>query len=330
MNIQEFVAKYSGKGIDYDGHYGFQCVDLYRKYVQEVLNYPQSPGVSGAKDIWNSYLQEYFTRVANTPDGIPEPGDIMIWGDTYGPYGHVAVVTKATLTTFTCFSQNDPTGSLCGEKLYRTYKPVLGWLHPKTPTTSYRGYDLTNIDSMKVCVDDHLKIVEGQLIDKSQYEAIKGQLTKSEEQNEGLRRQLGIKTAEAKDNFDEVQKRDGVINTLNEAISKMNNTDNFAKAVTDEQEAHNITKTKLDALLWDMEDTLKLPHTSTDIGERIFASLETLGKLHQTITVYETKVKDLEAQAKKLTTQSKHIDKLSIKEVIIILIDKIKETYGKK
>lgn len=330
MTLQDFISKYNGKGIDYDGHYGFQCVDLYRQYVQEVLNYPQSPGVSGAKDIWNTYLQEYFMRVTNTPEGVPEPGDIMIWGDSYGPYGHVAVVTKATLTTFTCFSQNDPVGSLCSEKLYRTYKPVLGWLHPKTPSTSYRGYDLTNIDSMKVCVDDHLKIVEGQLVDKSQYESIKGQLTKSEEQNEELSRQLGIKTAEAKANFDEVQKRDAVINTLNEAISKMNNTDNFAKAVTDEQEAHNITKSKLDALLWDMEDTLKLSHTSTDIGERIFVALATLGKLHQTITVYEEKVKSLEAEVKKRTTQSRHISKLTIKDCIIILIDKLKEKYGKK
>lgn len=197
-------------------------------------------------------------------------------------------------------------------------------------TNMYRGYDLTNRESMKICVDQQIKVTEGLLVDKSQYESIKGQLTKSEEQNEELSKQLGIKTAEAKANFDEVQKRDAVINTLNEAISKMNNTDNFAKAVTDEQEAHNITKTKLDALLWDMEDTLKLSHTSTDMDERIFVALEALGKLHQTIVSYEDKVKDLEKEVKKLTTQSRHISKLSIKDCIILLIDKIKEKYGKK
>lgn len=131
MTLDQFITKYNGKGIDSDGSYGNQCVDLYRQYIKEVLGYPQSPGVSGAKDIWSSYLPDYFTRIANTPEGIPQEGDIMIWGSTYGPYGHVAVVKSATLNTFTCFSQNDPTGALCGLKTYRTYKPVLGWLHPK-------------------------------------------------------------------------------------------------------------------------------------------------------------------------------------------------------
>ena len=136
MTLQEFIAKYTGKGIDFDGHYGFQCVDLYRQYIQDVIQCPQSPGVTGAKDIWTTYLPEYFDRVTNTPEGIPQEGDIMIWGDTYGQYGHVAVVLSGTLTTFTCFSQNDPIGSLCITKKYSSYKPTLGWLHPKKGTSN--------------------------------------------------------------------------------------------------------------------------------------------------------------------------------------------------
>jgi hypothetical protein len=131
MTLQEFIAKYTGKGIDFDGHYGFQCVDLYRQYVQDVVQCPQSPGVTGAKDIWTTYLPEYFERITNTPEGIPLEGDIMIWGDAYGQYGHVAVVLSGNLTTFTCFSQNDPAGVLSGTKKYSSYKPTLGWLHPK-------------------------------------------------------------------------------------------------------------------------------------------------------------------------------------------------------
>jgi len=131
MTLQEFITKYKGKGIDFDGHYGFQCVDLYRQYVQEALGFPQSPGVTGAKDIWTSYLSEYYDRIPNTPDGVPEKGDIMIWGSSYGQYGHVAIVTSATTSYFNCFSQNDPIGSLCVIKKYTNWNPVLGWLHPK-------------------------------------------------------------------------------------------------------------------------------------------------------------------------------------------------------
>jgi chaperonin cofactor prefoldin len=131
MTLQEFITKYKGKGIDWDGHYGFQCVDLYRQYVQEVLEFPQSPGVTGAKDIWDSYLPEYYDRISNTPEGVPQAGDIMIWGSSYGKYGHVAVVSSATSSYFNAFSQNDPLGALSGIKKYTNWTPVLGWLHPK-------------------------------------------------------------------------------------------------------------------------------------------------------------------------------------------------------
>jgi hypothetical protein len=136
MNLNEFILKWTNKICDYDNFYGGQCVDIYRMYVKEVLGFPQSPGVVGAKDIWNSYLSSHFDRIPNTPTGIPSAGDIMIWGSSYGPYGHVAVVTAATLNTFTCFSQNDPVGALCGLKTYKTYLPTLGWLHPKENMTA--------------------------------------------------------------------------------------------------------------------------------------------------------------------------------------------------
>lgn len=130
MNLDQFITKWNGKGIDWDGSYGFQCVDLYRMYVKEVLGFPQSPSVPGAKDIWNTTLTN-FTKIPNTPDGVPQKGDVMIWGASYGPYGHVAVVTEATVNTFKCFSQNDPVGSLPSIRWYKSYAGVTGWLRPK-------------------------------------------------------------------------------------------------------------------------------------------------------------------------------------------------------
>lgn len=155
MTLDDFITKYTNKGIDYDGAYGFQCVDLYRQYVKEVLGYPQSKPVPGAKDIWDSYLPEYYERIANTPTGVPKVGDIMIWGSAYGSYGHVAVVTGANEKTFSCFSQNDPIGKLCGIKNYSSYKGVLGWLHPKTTQTTQE-----QIDSLRKERDDNWNLYQ--------------------------------------------------------------------------------------------------------------------------------------------------------------------------
>ena len=48
MTLDEFVKKYNGKKVDYDGRYGCQCVDLFRQYCEDVLNIPHTGGVIGA------------------------------------------------------------------------------------------------------------------------------------------------------------------------------------------------------------------------------------------------------------------------------------------
>ena len=191
MTLQEFIDKYNGKFIDYDGHYGAQCQDLYRQYVQEVLGFPQSPGVVGAKDNWDAYLPDYYERIPNTPEGVPQPGDIMIWGASYGPYGHVAVVTEATLTTFKCFSQNDPTGAPCGIKLYRTYKPTLGWLHPKTNTQPIdQTLRIQDLEKEVAYKNEQIANYDNQVKDlNKKNEEITQQLTEATTASNGFRKQ---------------------------------------------------------------------------------------------------------------------------------------------
>lgn len=176
ITLSEFVSKYKGKLVDFDNAYGGQCVDLYRQYVKEVLGLPQTPTVAGAKDIWNGATNG-FDKIANTPDGFPLPGDVMIWGSKYGPYGHVAIATEANTSTFTCFSQNDPSGSLCVIKTYSNWTPLLGWLHPiKVEDSSYKGYDLTNTDSMKVAVDVLIQLQSGELVRKADLDNLSKQI----------------------------------------------------------------------------------------------------------------------------------------------------------
>lgn len=129
MTFTEFIEKYSGIKTDFDGKWPGECVDLARMYIKEVTGTKQFSPVVGAKDIWNQEI-DGFTKVANTPDGVPTFGSIVIWGSTYGKFGHVAICVGGTTSTFKAFSQNDPVGSLPSIKSYRSYKSVLGWFTP--------------------------------------------------------------------------------------------------------------------------------------------------------------------------------------------------------
>lgn len=94
-SLKGFVRKYDGVKVDFDGHYGPQCVDLFRQYCREVLGFPHTGGVEGAKDLWLRYseLREKDFFVQMNADSIPIPGDVAVWGQTAANrYGHVAIV----------------------------------------------------------------------------------------------------------------------------------------------------------------------------------------------------------------------------------------------
>lgn len=130
MQLDNFIKKYQGQRVDFDGKWHGECVDLYRQYVKEVLKIPQSPPVIGAKDIWDKYLPEHYTKVPKSPTGVPPKGSIVIWSIKYGEFGHVAISMGGDTNSFNAFSQNDPVGSKCVIRSYK-YTHVLGWLVPK-------------------------------------------------------------------------------------------------------------------------------------------------------------------------------------------------------
>lgn len=142
-SIKDYVSEFTGKGIDWDGRYGNQCMDLYRHYVKWLGIPKQSMPVTGAADVWDTYLTEYFDRIVNTPELVPEPGDIVIWKRAAGlPFGHIAVFVSGDVNQFTSFDQNWPvegftnragdfigTGTPHLQK--HSYNNVLGVLRPK-------------------------------------------------------------------------------------------------------------------------------------------------------------------------------------------------------
>lgn len=137
MTFDEFIKKYDQKGIDFDRSYGNQCMDLMHQYIYEVLGLTDRRVLAapGAKDVYLQFESlvghEIFTKIPNTADGVPQKGDIVLWGEGIGPHGHVAVFVSGDKTKFASFDQNYPTGSLC-HKQNHNYNAVLGWLRSKS------------------------------------------------------------------------------------------------------------------------------------------------------------------------------------------------------
>lgn len=180
MTFDEFKTKWNGKGIDFDGAYGDQCMDLMHQYCVEVLGITDGRVLAApaAKDVWNTpvFGKDKFEAIPNSPTGVPQKGDIVLFGTEIGQYGHVAIVQSATLDKVTSFDQNWNGHQYC-ETITHSYggsQGILGWLRFKgqpTGTEMYNGYDLSNRESMKVAVDVLVRLQKGELIDKSKYDA---------------------------------------------------------------------------------------------------------------------------------------------------------------
>ena len=133
MTFDEFKVKYTGKGIDFDGYYGFQCMDLAHQYAVEVVG-KDFGAAPAAKDVWNQTINGY-DKIPNTPTGVPTKGDILIWGTAIGAYGHIAVFDSGDANQFTSFDQNWPLNSLCHLQSHN-YTGILGWFHPQKDVNS--------------------------------------------------------------------------------------------------------------------------------------------------------------------------------------------------
>lgn len=135
--LEEFVKKYNGKKVDFDGVYGAQCVDLFRQYTKEVLGITEHTGScatsGGAKDLFLDYdkmpvEKKYFYR-SKAKNWIA--GDILIWDQTEkNKYGHVAILLAKLGDSFLVFEQNGITQN-GAEIQVRDRTNLLGYLRKK-------------------------------------------------------------------------------------------------------------------------------------------------------------------------------------------------------
>lgn len=113
MLLDDFVKKYEGKKVDFDGVFGAQCVDLARQYWKKGLGIEEHTGScstsGGAKDLFLDYEKmplekKYFRKITNKSF---IPGDTLIWDSTAtNPYGHVAILLATLNNSFIVFEQN--------------------------------------------------------------------------------------------------------------------------------------------------------------------------------------------------------------------------------
>ena len=135
MTFDNWVKDIKKKGgIDRDGAYGKQCVDLYNDYCDRVLGLTGQTGASYAKYILNNkYVMKNVKKIKNTPSFVPQKGDIAVW--TGGTYGHVAICYgEGNTSKFKTIDQNWQPLKLTDVWHNYTYLAPLYFLRPLDQT----------------------------------------------------------------------------------------------------------------------------------------------------------------------------------------------------
>ena len=141
LSLNDFIAAYTGKTVSFPNCSDNECMTLLHVYLQEVfgLTDPLLLANPSAYEVYTNFAQEagnqYFTLIANTPEGVPNPGDIVVFAANNPEAqteanGHVCIFISGDVNSFTSFDCNYPTGSLPHVQRH-TYGGVLGWLSPK-------------------------------------------------------------------------------------------------------------------------------------------------------------------------------------------------------
>lgn len=156
-DLNAFINKYNGRLVPSCGGYPNQCVSLSQAWASElgVAGCPIFP-VGAAKDMLYS-RQDAFDTIINTPTNVPQNGDILVWNNTVGAYGHTAVFIDGNASNFRSFDINWPTGSLAHIQNHN-YNGVAGWLRRKAatpPPTGGNGMGVPNAQYDAVVVDNY-------------------------------------------------------------------------------------------------------------------------------------------------------------------------------
>lgn len=140
MTLQELIAKYTDQHCEVAGSATAknQCVDLANAKIRDVDGLPIIEWTN-AVDFPERGSKDY-DFIANTPDGVPQIGDLIIfkqYGKLYGSAGHIGIVVYADSASIKVFEQNYPTeGTVCRIGTHN-YLGCRGWMRPKPRINGY-------------------------------------------------------------------------------------------------------------------------------------------------------------------------------------------------
>jgi WXG100 family type VII secretion target len=117
-----------------------QCVQVFTDYnLNFVHGQPVGVGANhGAREFYERFdslpaLGRYYDKVP--PTTLPQAGDVVVWGSQVGGgFGHIAVCTGSTGSSFEVVEQNNPEGAPVRDTTYTSMSNVIGYLRPKQPS----------------------------------------------------------------------------------------------------------------------------------------------------------------------------------------------------
>lgn len=146
-NATQYIQQHIGVGIDFDGYYGYQCMDLIVDYMYQLSN--GNVRLNGnAYQAKNNDLGNYAKVYSKKSGFVPKSGDIIVWSPKAwnGHYGHIGIVKEASSKHFTTLEQNTK-GNLSfggvGALVKHQYKDVAYFIRPhfsnknQPPPSSY-------------------------------------------------------------------------------------------------------------------------------------------------------------------------------------------------
>lgn len=132
--FNQWFAQVDGKPIESEDPTNLdQCFDLAFNWC-DFLNIPRdSIRHFRAYQIFtdpNPDTTDFWEMIANTPTGVPQVGDLIIWGTQVGVSGHVAIFKEGDSSQFTSEDQNWA-GLQKAHLTKHSYNGVIGWLRAK-------------------------------------------------------------------------------------------------------------------------------------------------------------------------------------------------------